>query len=77
MMSLLDRCYGSSDSSRIPDFNWKLRFSFLPRRCSLSGNRIWLELAYRGTRDISTIVGGFTEVKWRTKLEHVIQLLKE
>jgi len=32
---------------------WKSKFSIVPRRCSISGKRIWLESAYCGTRTIT------------------------
>jgi hypothetical protein len=32
--------------------NWQLKFAIVPHRCSISGKRIWLEDAYRGTRSV-------------------------
>lgn len=57
---------------------WQLRFALLPRTCNISGRRIWLEYAYRGTafyRVEDAII--VKEHKWHDKIEHIIWKLKQ
>jgi hypothetical protein len=56
---------------------WQLRFALLPRTCNISGRRIWLEHAYRGTafyRVEDSLIA--QEHKWHDKHEHIIWELK-
>jgi hypothetical protein len=57
---------------------WELKFVFLPKTCSRTGKRIWLEYAYRGMAiyragDFESI----TEYQWHDKFEHIIWKLKQ
>lgn len=57
---------------------WQLKFALLPHTCNLTGKRVWLEYAYRGTAfyragDIHFI----QENKWHDKNEHIIWKLKQ
>jgi len=64
---------------------WQLKFVLWPRRCSISGRRIFLEWAYRG---IATRVGMVEiifhpmdeiqhEIHWHNNVEHLIWRLKQ
>lgn len=58
---------------------WELSFAWLPERCDLTGQRVWLKLAYRGT---SVLVGpgdpddAIIEHRWHDRDEHLLFLLK-
>lgn len=55
---------------------WEYKFSLLPRRCSLSGKRIWLKKAYRGTAFYRTMdIHIISEHKWHDKDEHIVWVL--
>ena len=57
---------------------WELRFTILPRTCNITGKRIWLEYAYRGTAFYrSGDINFIQEHKWHDKLEHIIWKLKQ
>ena len=54
---------------------WKLVFLFFPKKCVISGKKLWLCYAYEGT---ATYTGPGTpayEYKWHDKHEHIIWLL--
>lgn len=56
---------------------WELKFAFLPKRCDVTGRKIWLEYAYRGSAWFR--VGDIDiqeEIRWHDKLEHIIWKLK-
>ena len=56
---------------------WQLKFVLWPRRCSISGRRIFLEWAYRG---IATRVGMVEiqhKIHWHNNVEHLIWRLKQ
>jgi hypothetical protein len=56
--------------------HWQLKFAIMPHRCAVSGQQIWMEYAYRGTR---TIIGPGTPVVehfWINRSEFVIWRLK-
>jgi hypothetical protein len=62
-----------------PFFNrayWALRFSWWPRRCAFSGERIWLTMAYKGTAIWTGPGEPVYEYKWLTKTEFLIGVLK-
>jgi hypothetical protein len=56
--------------------NWQLKFAWLPHRCSLSDQFIWLKFAYRGRKIISGPEEPVIEDYWHTTTEHLIWLLK-
>jgi len=56
--------------------DWKLKFSIVPQRCSISGKRIWLERAYRGTRTITGPGTPVIEHFWVRSEEFIIWNLK-
>ena len=56
---------------------WELKLALWPRRCNISGKRIWLTCGYKGTawlRSGDILVD--KEVKWHDKIEHIIWQLK-
>jgi len=55
---------------------WKLEFSWLPRKCNLSGQWFWLIEAYRGYYLCGTteVVGDRTA--WRSPSAHTIYCLE-
>jgi hypothetical protein len=55
---------------------WRLKFSMWPRRCSISGKRIWLEDAYRGIRTITGPGTPVIEHYWVRCDEFIIWNLK-
>ena len=56
--------------------NWQLKFAWLPYRCSLSNQFIWLKFAYCGRKIISGPGEPVFEDYWHTTAEHMIWLLK-
>jgi len=56
--------------------NWRLKFAILPQRCAISGDRIWLEDAYRGTRTITGPGTPVIEHYWVKFDEFIIWNLK-
>lgn len=56
--------------------NWNLKFSIMPHRCAISGKRIWLENAYKGTRTITGPGTPIIEHYWVRYDEFVIWNLK-
>jgi hypothetical protein len=56
--------------------NWQLKFAIVPHRCSISGERIWLEDAYRGTRTITEARTPIIEHYWIKFDEFIIWNLK-
>lgn len=55
---------------------WELSFVWLPKRCNLTGRRIWLEWAYQGTGVLIGPGDSIFENRWHSKDEHLIFLLK-
>jgi len=62
---------------RNPYLTTELKFTFLPKQCNLTGNRIWLKYAYR----INAVWTGpgtpVVETRWHNKNEHIIWKLKQ
>ena len=56
--------------------NWQLKFAWLPHRCSLGDQFIWLKFAYCGRKIISGPGEPVFEDYWHTTVEHMIWLLK-
>ena len=57
--------------------DWKLKFVFFPKKCSISGKKLWLEYAYRGASVLAGPTDSIIDYKWHDKLEHLIWLLKK
>lgn len=56
--------------------SWKLKYSFLPRRCNLSNELIWLKYAYKGTELITGPGEPVVNYYWHSVHEHIIWILK-
>ena len=52
--------------------HWELKFTWLPKKCDITGRRIWLEMAYKGTAIWTGPGEPIVEVRWHEKLEHLI-----
>ena len=58
---------------------WNLKFSFIKRYCYITGDIIWLDLAYRGRKKIYTITHGSYALNddiWLSKKEYLYRLSK-
>lgn len=56
--------------------DWYLTFAWLPRTCDKTGERIWLEHAYRGIRMITGPGEPVFEYRWIKKHEWLLQRLR-
>jgi len=56
--------------------NWQLKFAWLPHRCNLSDQFIWLKFAYRGRAEVFVRIDEPIPVRWHTTTEHLLWLLK-
>ena len=56
--------------------HWQLKFALMPHRCAVSGQRIWLEPAYRGARTITGPGTPVVEHFWINRIEFMIWRLK-
>jgi len=56
--------------------DWQLKFAVVPHRCAVSGQQIWLESAYRGTRIVTGPGTPIVEHFWINRSEFVIWRLK-
>lgn len=56
--------------------SWELKFSWLPRVCDKTGQRIWLEFAYCGERWITGPGEPIPEYRWINCHEWLLQKLK-
>jgi len=48
------------------------KFAWLPKRCDISGERIWLKYGYRLTRIITGPGESIFEYRWHDKNTHII-----
>jgi hypothetical protein len=55
----------------------ELTFAWLPKKCHISGKRIWLKYGYRLTRMISGPGDTLFLYRWHDKNEHIIWKLKQ
>ena len=55
---------------------WQLKFTWWPTTCDLSGRRIWLEYAYRGTSMLHGPGEPIIDHRWHDKNEHLIFKIK-
>lgn len=53
------------------------KFAWLPKKCYLTGKRIWLTYGYRLTRIIAGPGDTLFEYRWHDKNEHIIWKLKQ
>jgi hypothetical protein len=57
---------------------WKLAFAWLPHRCEVTNKIIFWKYGYRGLAYYPNFdISQKSEVRWRDRHEHIIQLLKE
>jgi hypothetical protein len=59
-----------------PESVWEYEFAWLPHKCDVSGERIWLEYAYRGTRTIVHKCEPVNIRVWLTPVEYLIKKIK-
>jgi len=52
-------------------YTWKRKFAFVPHRCKLSGNLVWLKYGMRGEPYLDGIM--LTKIKpiWHDEYEHL------
>ena len=55
---------------------WQLKFVWWPNICHLTGRRLWLEYAYRGTSILTGPGEAIIEHRWHDKNEHIIFKIK-
>lgn len=55
---------------------WYLKFAWIPCRCELSDKIIWFKTAYCGIACWTGPNNLVIEKRWRTKSEHLLELLK-
>ena len=55
---------------------WEFKFAFLPKRCNITGKKIWLEYGYRGEAWFRFGDHMDREVRWHNKIEHIVWKLK-
>ena len=55
---------------------WQLKFVWWPGTCDLTGRRLWLELAYRGTSLLAGPGDTIMDHRWHDKNEHLIFKIK-
>lgn len=55
---------------------WELKFLLWPEKCELTGKRLWLRFAYKGTAVWSGPGDPAYEVRYRDKIEHLMWILK-
>ena len=56
--------------------DWTLRFCLWPRRCAISGRRIWLKQGYRGTNWLTGPGDPIPLERWHDKDYHLVWLLE-
>lgn len=57
---------------------WQCRLAYLPKTCDISGDKIWLEYAFRGRIYLHGLAGEdpIIEERWLSKMEFLIARLK-
>jgi hypothetical protein len=58
---------------------WDLRLSFINRCCYISGDKLWLKLAYRGRKKIHSLAYGpqsLNDDVWLGQKEYLYRLSK-
>jgi hypothetical protein len=69
--------FGKDDYFYRRCIGWRLKFTFFPKYCDLSGKKIWLKLGYEG---YAMFIGSgdiVFEHRWHDKHEHIIWKLKK
>ena len=56
--------------------DWELSFAWWPHRCELTGEKIWLEYAYRGTKLITGPGDPVVMTRWHQRHEHLLWCIK-
>ena len=74
-MSPLDSIFGAQRGF-YKRATWKLKFAWLPHRCVISGQIIWLQFGYMGTAMWTGPGEPAYEYNWHTKTDHLIWCLK-
>jgi len=57
-------------------YKWKLAFAWLPHKCCITGDTIWLQYAYRGTRTISGPGTPVVLYDWMSSTAYLILKIK-
>ncbi len=55
---------------------WDIKFSFWPRKCFISGRRIWLKYSYRGIAVWTGPGDPVVEKRWVSKEEFLFMVLR-
>lgn len=56
--------------------DWRYKFCWFPKRCALSGKKLWLNMAYCGYRMITGPGDPIVEYRWHDPHEHLLWVLK-
>jgi len=56
---------------------WEFKFAWWPTQCYITGRKMWLEYAYRGTSVLRGPGDSIIEHRWHHKHEHLIWKLKQ
>jgi len=54
----------------------ELKFTFVPRRCHVTGRTLWFERAYRQTAMITGPGEPVFEYRWYDKMEFLVERIK-
>lgn len=57
--------------------SWELKLVLWPKQCYITGKKMWLEYAYRGTSVLTGPGDPIIDYRWHDKHEHLIWLLKQ
>lgn len=55
---------------------WHYSFAWLPQRCIISGERIWLKFAYQGSAIWTGPGTSVIEKHWHSPIEHIMWEIK-
>lgn len=58
-------------------YEWNLKFAWLPHRCDLTDQWIWLRKAYIGEGVLTGPGDPIIEHRWHDEKEHILWLVKE
>jgi len=56
--------------------SWELRYCWFPRKCAISNQWLWLDMAYCGTLILTGPGDPIVEYRWHDAHEHLIWLIK-
>jgi len=71
-----DEFYDRADWFYRNCIGWQLKFVWWPTTCALSGRRMWLQHAYRGTSMLHGPGTPIIDHRWHDKNEHLIFKIK-